>query len=276
MQQKLLSGRVAWVTGSSRGIGRAIAADLAAHGAIVAVHGTTPTSTRAFGEADSLQAVADQIAADSGSRVIAVSGNLMDPQEVDRIHNEIQAQLGPIDILINCAGGDVGSAGVNAAMAGKPVGNNAIDIELKDITTVLDRNLLTVILVSRAVGKVMRERRTGSIVTIGSIAGLSGIENSAIYGTAKAAAHQYTLCLAALMRQYNVRANVVAPGEIVTQRFVASRKIEEERMNDTETLMRYGQSAEVAAAVTFLASDQASYVTGQVLRVDGGSQRWPS
>src|SRR5919197_1705413 len=104
-----LQGQVAWVTGSSRGIGRVIAAHLASLGARVVVHGTTPTSTRAFNEAESLDAVAQAIANESSSDILPVHGDLADPATVDRIIAEIRGHFGRIDILVACAGGDIGA-----------------------------------------------------------------------------------------------------------------------------------------------------------------------
>src|SRR5215472_11682064 len=109
-----LSGRVAWVTGSSRGLGRAIAAHLASLGADVVVHGTTPTSTRAFDEADSLDAVAAEIAEAHGVDVLAVHGDLADAATVERIVAEIHARFARIDILVHAAGGDIGAGGTAA------------------------------------------------------------------------------------------------------------------------------------------------------------------
>src|SRR5438034_2982581 len=104
-----LKDKVAWVTGSSRGIGRVVADHLASLGARVVVHGTSPTSTRAFDEADSLEAVARAIADEHGAHVLAVHGNLAEPATVARIVDEIRQSLGPIEVLVACAGGDIGA-----------------------------------------------------------------------------------------------------------------------------------------------------------------------
>ena len=275
MSKQRLAGKVAWVTGSSRGIGRVVAEHLASLGAKVAIHGTTPTSTRAFDEADSLDAVADAIGSAHGGEVFAVHGDLADPATVAELTAGIRSRLGDIDILINNAGGDIGAQGTGGERAGKPVANDALDVSLEDVRTVLDRNLMTCILVCREVAPTMRQRQQGWIVTIGSIAGLSGHPSEVIYGTAKAAVHEYTRCLAAQLRPHGVYANVIAPGEIITPRFVASRPTREERKVREGPLTRYGWPEEVARCVEFLVTEDSSYITGQVFRIDGGAQLFP-
>ena len=142
--------------------------------------------------------------------------------------------------------------------------------------TVLERNLMTCILVCRETVPDMIERKRGWIVTIGSIAGLSGHPSEVVYGTAKAAVHEYTRCLAAQLRPHGVYANVIAPGEIITARFVASRPTRDERKIRTGALTRYGWPEEIARCVEFLTTEDSSYITGQVFRIDGGAQIFPA
>jgi len=276
MTEKPLEGKTVWITGSSRGLGRAIASHLAGLGARVAVHGTGPYSTRAFGEADSLQAVADAIAQEHGVDVLPVWGDLTDEATVQRVVGEIRRRFERIDILVNCAGGDIGSQGAMGSNAGKPRGDDPLHMPMNDIRAVLDRNLMTCILACREVAPEMMERKSGWIVNIGSIAGLFGQVPEAIYSTAKAAVHEYSRCLAAMLRPYNVYVNVVAPGGTLTPRFMAKGGLDESRKVSEGTLERYGQPIEIAQAVAFFVTTQSSYISGQVLRVDGGQQLWPA
>jgi 3-oxoacyl-[acyl-carrier protein] reductase len=269
-------GKVVWVTGSSRGIGRVIATHLASLGPTVVVHGTAPFSTRAFGEADSLEAVAQTISSEHGVKVFPVHGDLSDEKVVKANARKIRDAFGQVDILVNCAGGDIGARGTGGPMGGKPVKNDALFISFEDIKSVIDRNLLTCILVCREVAPEMMERRSGRIINIGSIAGLQGNSQSAIYSTAKAAVHEYTRCLADMLRPYNVTVNAIAPGDILTPRFMASRPLDQTRMVEDGTLERYGRPIEIARTIEFLVSEAASYITGQVIRVDGGKQCFPA
>jgi 3-oxoacyl-[acyl-carrier protein] reductase len=271
-----LDGKVAWVTGSSRGIGRVVAAYLASRGARVVVHGTSPTSTRAFEEADSLEAVAREIGTEHGVEVSPVHGDLADPRTVERVVGEIHARFERVDVLVACAGGDIGAAGTGGPGAGKPDPNDAVFISLDDVRAVLDRNLMSCILSCRAVAPEMMQRREGRIVTVSSVDGLHGVANGSLYATAKAAVIEYSRCLAVQLRPYNVPVNVVAPGGVLTPRFRASRTLDDARVASRGALEGYGEPLDIARAVGFLVSEGGRYISGQVLRVDGGAQAWPA
>src|SRR6185312_6544423 len=144
------------------------------------------------------------------------------------------------------------------------------------VRAALDRNLLTTIFVCQQAAIGMMERRTGRIVTISSIAGYGGRASGAIYATSKAAAIHYTRCLAAELRPYNVTANSIAPGDTRTGRFLNTRPVDPDRLRAGGTLERIALVDEVARAVAVFVGPTGDFITGQVLRVDGGSQCWPA
>jgi 3-oxoacyl-[acyl-carrier protein] reductase len=200
MADAVLAGQIAWVTGSSRGLGRVMAEHLGQLGADLVVHGTSQTSARAFGEAESLDQVARDVAARTGRRVLAVPADLTRPEAVQAAVARIRAEYGRIDILVNNAGGDIGTAGASGPGGGKPPKNDGVFVSLEDVRAVIDRNLLSCIYVCREVAPEMIARKSGRIVTLGSVAGLNGRADGVMYATAKAAVHEYTRCLAAQLR----------------------------------------------------------------------------
>lgn len=274
MKDKPLAGQVAWITGSSRGLGRVMATRVCQLGAAVAVHGTRFDSPRSFGEGESMEQVARDIAAEAGGDAMPVWGDVTDEAEVKRMAGAVQARLGPIDILVANAGGDIGAGGTGIGRGGRPSPDDCIGIPLPDIRAVLDRNLLSCILCCRAVAPGMMERKRGRIITIGSIAGAFGRDDGAIYAVAKAAVHEYTRCLAVQLRPFNVPVNCVAPGGTVTNRFLVIHNIDQGKLIEEGTLDRYGRPHEIASVVAFLATEEGRFISGQVIRVDGGSQCW--
>ena len=271
-----LAGKVAWITGSSRGLGRSMAAQLAGMGAHVAVHGTRPDSPKTFDEGESMEQVAGDIATATGGTTMPVWGDVTLEAEVKRIVGEIDERFGAIDILVCCAGGDIGAGGTGAGRGGRPDEDDCLKIGLADIQAVMDRNLLSSILCCQAVAPGMMQRKSGRIITIGSIAGCYGRDDGVIYSVAKAAVHEYTRCLAVQLRPFNIPVNCVAPGGTVTERFLVIHDIDDSRLIEEGTLNRYGRPHEVASVVGFLASEEGRFISGQVIRVDGGSQCWPA
>ena len=165
---RTLTGKVALVTGAGRGLGRAFAEKLAALGADIAIHGMREDGPAEYGEGTTLTAVAREVAAAFGVRTRRVLGDLTKSEDIERVVEETMKALGPIDILVHNAGGDIAAAG------GKPDPNDAVGIREADVRAVLDRNLLSTILTCQAVARGMMERRRGRIVTIGSVAAFRG------------------------------------------------------------------------------------------------------
>ena len=266
---KDLGGRIALITGSGRGIGRAIAMRLAELGAHVAIHDLDRTAPARYGEAGDLEEVAAQIAR-FGNRVVAVTGNIADPDAVAAMRTTIEAAIGPVDILVNCAGGDIGAAG------GKPAPNNALDMPMADIRALIDNNLIGTINVCKTFVVPMRERPSGSVVNLASIAGHFGLSEGAIYAILKAAVTHYTRCLAKELQHSGVRVNTVSPGPTRTARFEATRQVDPAMMkSDQVSLDRYAVPQEIAEAVCFLAGPRAGFINGQTLCVDGGVTLFP-
>ena len=259
-----LGGRVALVTGSGRGLGRAIAQHLGQLGAALAIHDLSDTSPADYGEAATLSESAQRLIGPSG-RGIAVTGDITDELAVQQLVENVQSRLGPISILVNCAGGDIGARGT------KPCPNGATAFNLDDARAVIDRNLLGTMLMCRAVAPGMAERQRGVIINIASVAAHYGSASEVAYACAKAAIVHYTRCLAAEVREAGVRVNCVSPGPAKTARFLATRKYDTEMMQEGPSLRRYATAAEIADAVAFLAGDQSRFISGQVLRVDGAA-----
>ncbi|HEX4525319.1 MAG TPA: 3-oxoacyl-[acyl-carrier-protein] reductase [Gaiellaceae bacterium] len=233
-----LEGKLALVTGASRGIGRAIAVGLAAGGADVVIGYRSG------------QEEAEQLAAELGAR--AVQADVSSAEDAKRLVDE----AGDVDVLVNNAG--LTRDGLLARMSDD------------DWRTVIDTNLSSVFYTCRAVTRPMMKKRGGSIVNISSVVGVHGNWGQTNYAASKAGIIGFTKSLARELGSRNIRANVVAPGYVKTQLTEVLPEEATAAMIQNTPLGRVAEPEEVAGAVRFLASDESSFITGEVLLVDGG------
>ena len=243
-----LDGRTALITGASRGIGRATAVRLARDGARIAVNYK--------GNAEAAEET-KRLVEDAGSSAVLVQGDVSQETDADRVVKEAVAfGGGKLEILVN--------------NAGTTRDDLLIRMTAEQWDTVLDLNLRGAFLVTRAAMRPMMKQRYGRIVNVSSVAGVSGNAGQANYASAKAGLIGLTKTVAREMASRNVTCNAVAPGFVPTDLTNSLIAQMEQTILKQIPLGRFGTVEDVAGAIAFLVSDEASYITGQVLQVDGG------
>jgi len=242
-----LEGRTALVTGGSRGIGRGIVRRLAEEGCDVAINYER--------SGDKAEQAASEVRA-LGRRAVVVQADVADAAAVERMRDEALAALGHLDILVN-------NAGIHQHL-------KSWEMTVADWDRIIGVNLTGAYLVARAFAPHMLSRRQGRIVNISSIVAMSGTDHEAHYGASKAGIHGLTKALALELSPHGITVNCIAPGHITTDMTAGAT---EDEVRDTLLhipMGRFGAPSEIASVVAFLASDEASYITGQVLHVNGG------
>ena len=238
-----LTGKSALVTGASGGIGASIALALHARGAAVALSGTRVAPLEA-------------LAAELGERAFVVPGNLSEAAATEQLFKDAEAALGKIDILVN-----------NAGLTRDQI---AMRLKDEDWQSVIDVNLTAAFRLSRAAMRGMMKRRWGRIVNITSVVGVTGNPGQANYAASKAGLIGMSKSLAAELASRNITVNCVAPGFITTAMTDALNDEQKQKLLPAIPAGRMGQPDEIAAGVVYLASEEAAYVTGQTLHINGG------
>lgn len=242
--------RAAVVTGSTRGIGREIARELAAAGMNVVVNSSSEKSLPAA------EALAAEIAGQFGVEAVAVAANVADEAEANALIAAATDAFGRVDVLVNNAG--ITRDGLAARMGDA------------DFDAVIDINLKGTFHCCRAAAKVMMKQRWGRIINMSSVVGVYGNAGQVNYAASKAGVIGMTKTLAKELARRNITANAVAPGFIATDMTDALSEAQKEAIVGRIGSGRLGEPADIAHLVRFLASDEASYITGQVICVDGG------
>jgi len=242
-----LTGRAALVTGSSRGIGRAIALQLARQGASIAVN--------YLRNEDAAKDVQATIRSYEGQAVL-LQGDVSDPEQAERVVDMAQDAFGRLDILVN-------NAGFNRDTL-------ILRMSVQDWDEVMATNLRAVFLCTKAALRHMLKQRWGRIVNIGSVSGIAGNAGQANYAAAKAGLIGFTKAVAREMGSRSITANVVAPGLVLTELTEHIPQQVIDMAMDRIFVGRVGRPEDIAACVAFLASEEASYISGQVIPVDGG------
>tara|TARA_Y100000591_G_scaffold81_1_gene74 strand:- start:2257 stop:3075 length:819 start_codon:yes stop_codon:yes gene_type:complete len=259
------------ITGSTRGLGLAYANYFSSKGYNLFLTDISEKACEAFNTGTTLDKILTKLRS-FGGKVHYQSADLTDQKNANDIIAEAKIKFNSIDGLIANAGGDI--SGSDARASGGKASNNTFMIQYEEFNNIFDRNFKTCLHTLRSVVPVMKEQKYGKIITVSSINASFGVSKETTYSIAKSAIVQLSRSLAKELREFNINVNCIMPGPVRTERFLSTvkdrHKHDTQLLDNKEGLMRIAETEDICPVVEFLISSNSNFISGEVIKIDGG------
>jgi len=259
------------ITGGTRGLGLAYANHFCKKGYNLYLTDISEKACEAFDTGLTLDKILDKLKSFGGD-VHYLSADLTDQKNADNMIADAKEKFDTVDGLIANAGGDI--SGRDDMASGGKAKNNSFIIQYEEFNNIFDRNFKTCLHTLRSIVPVMKEQKYGKIITVSSINASFGVSKETTYSIAKSAVVQLSRSLAKELREFNINVNCIMPGPVRTERFLSTikdrHKHDTELLNNKEGLMRIAETSDVCPVVEFLLSSNSNFISGEVIKIDGG------